>query len=1091
MFEQNRETKKKNLRVRRLYRRFFLFIKRHLLWLILGLVVLWAGGLFFVAPIARARISEFCGGEVYIQSGRLKGFGGVRLKGVVIAPDRNALAADIPILKSNEVEIRFDPWKLLRGKFEVSSILLKDFLVNADYDVQADQWNFQRLSFRGSSDADMKVPLVDVRGGALRVRRKKDGQSPEIITQVSLNGQTTVQSDIHEYHFSFATDGRFGFGGSTLQGRLKMGGPGQKNLFFAEGKIQMPQTTVFDNAWNLNDVQLQFEFDEREIVLNRCRFSMGQGQADLRGTISEDMRGHRELNVDLNIERLRLSDHYEKNAVVYSEPVLERLDPGFKKFLTQYHPTGIGDIKLLIKGNLDDLSTTELNGVIFCRDVSVYDNKFPYLLEHLQGPIEFSGRNLKLDQLAARHGEVELLIDGSIKNIGSKAEIDLRTTSSNMQFDPDLYKALNEKLKRVWYSFSPQGTTGIDYHFQRHSDGTKAMSLKLDLIDAGLIYERFPYPLEHLTGMVIMETDRVELKELVAHYDDMRKVTLNGQVLEIGSEKPRYRIFVNAKQIPVDELLVYAMPRSQRAFFERLTLSAVADVDVEVFPNVVGKRPVDYIAKVLLDGDYLLYKGFPLAMEQVHLKADITQDDVLLREFEAHTGGGHVRMSGKLSPNVIDPLRPGVCLDINLAQFDLNEAFWNAAGQDAKDILGKLQVRGRTDIQGKLALNITTELCPSTDLVIRCFQNPFVWDADKIGIADGTLHVKADTVLFDGFSLNGILLESLPEELLKGGLQTIYRGIEPRGVIDLDLDKGAARMGPGGLERMDVTGSITCKDVAGGHTGVVTDIDGVIQGTLKVDRDKNIWQTTADYKLDRFKYRDWLISDLDGKLVYDPNTTLLHSREFAGYLYGGKIAGSLEIELSNEKQTPYRLGLSIDAVEVGRLLAGERTDEPDHVTQGLAYGALNVEGILQSTHEANGNISSHVINMKLGQQSVLGKILTAMQFKRADDFVFSEVDFKALIRGSKLIFDDVRMAGKPLVFRGTGELDWERKQIQMDLVAFDRLMGKEDTILDLLTRGIGSAIWKVQIRGDLNSPQVDAVYLSVLKQPLDIFKKKN
>ena len=46
----------------------------------------------------------------------------------------------------------------------------------------------------------------------------------------------------------------------------------------------------------------------------------------------------------------------------------------------------------------------------------------------------------------------------------------------------------------------------------------------------------------------------------------------------------------------------------------------------------------------------------------------------------------------------------------------------------------------------------------------------------------------------------------------------------------------------------------------------------------------------------------------------------------------------------------------------------------------------------------------------------------------------------------------------------------------MDLVAFDRLLGTEDTILDLLARGIGSAVWKIEVRGALDNPKVDAVF---------------
>ncbi len=1090
MFEKNHGTKKKNLRFTRLRRRFFLFIKRHFFWLILGLVGLWVAGSFFVAPIARSKLSELCNSAVYVKSGRLKGFNGIRLKGVVIAEDTDTLVHD-PIVQCDEFEIRFDPWKLLRGKFEINSIVFDGFLLNADYDTGADRWNFQNLFFQSSTKGGKgKIPLVNLRRGVLRIRQRKKNEKPETITQISLNGQAAVQSGVNQYNFSLATDGRFGYGDSTLQGTLKIGQPGEKSHFSAEGEIRMPQTRVFENAWNLENIQFECQFDRRGVMLKRCGFSMGQAQVAIQGAIQRGAENQRGLNLDVSLRDLRLSDHYEKDAVVYSEPVLELLDPGLRRFLTRYHPSGTGDIELSIKGHLEDLEATQVDGAIICRDVSIQDDKFPYLLEHMRGNIELSGRDLKFDQLTAKHNDVDLQINGSVRNIGPKAEIDLRTTSSNMQFDIDLWKALDERVKRIWSSFTPRGMTKIDYHFRRFPDASKDMTLQLELTDADLIYERFPYPLEHLTGTVIMEPDGVQIKELVSHYDDERKITLNGQVLQTSRRRPQYRIHVQAERIPVDELLINAMPPEQRGFFDKLEVNAVANLDVDVFPNVTGKRPVDYIAKVQLDGDYLLYQGFPLEMEQVHLKADVTQDVVLLREFNGHTSGGQVVMSGTLLPKGIDSKRPGLCLELKLDDFDLNERFWDVAGKDADRILGKLRLQGKADIHGHLVMNLSTKSCASTDLVIRCAQNPVTWDANELGFADGSFHLKGNSVSFEDFSLNDILLETVPKALLHSRLKAMYDGIKPQGKVDIKVDRGVAEVGQNGLDRMDVSGSVTFRDVAGGQTGVMANIDGIIHGSLGIDRDKNTWRTAADYELDRVKYRDWMISDLQGKYFYDPNTMFLRITDFSGDLYGGKIAGSIKVDLSNEKQTPYSLGLSIRDVEVGKLLAGERSDAPDQVTEGLAFGALNVEGTLQSTLDSHGKVNAHVVNMKLGKQSVTGRILTAMQFKRPDEFVFSEVEFTALVRGRELIIEDVRMAGKPLVFRGKGKLDWEQKQIQMDLVAFDRLLGKEDTILDLLARGFGAAIWKVEIRGDINQPQVDAVYLSVLKQPLDLFKKE-
>jgi hypothetical protein len=153
-------------------------------------------------------------------------------------------------------------------------------------------------------------------------------------------------------------------------------------------------------------------------------------------------------------------------------------------------------------------------------------------------------------------------------------------------------------------------------------------------------------------------------------------------------------------------------------------------------------------------------------------------------------------------------------------------------------------------------------------------------------------------------------------------------------------------------------------------------------------------------------------------------------------------------------------------------------------------GVLSLQGDLRAPEQSRGDVTVNVVNMQLGRQSTLGKILTAVQFKQPDEYIFSEFTAQADIQGPRLLIEDIRMVGKPLVFRGTGTLDLAAKQIALDWVAYDRLMGSDDTILDMLARGIGSAIWKVEVRGDLNNPQIDAVFLSVLKQPLDIFKKK-
>ena len=1069
-------------------RRVVSFLRKALLCLAAAVVVFWVVGFLVVGPVAKAKISRLCNGAVYVRSGQFKGFGSVRLKGVVIAGDADS-PANTPVFRFDEIQIAFNPWKLLRGKFEVSSIFLENFLFNADYDTQAKQWNFQNLVRAEAAGQPGPIPLVMLRRGTVQIRWLT-ADAIEPVTTFGANGQIAVQTEKDCYNFTLETDERFGFEGSRIQGVLTMGQGTAKNQLLVQGRLQMPQAAVFENSWNLENIQLECEFNRQEVILKRCGFSMKDGQVDVHGVIRRDADSRRTLDVTVKLQKLELSDRIKKDAIVYSEPVLALLDSELRGFLTEYHPAGVGDMDLSIQGHLDDLSTTVLNGVIVCRDIAVEDEEFPYQLEQMQGTIEFSGRNLTLNQLKCRHDDVELLISGSIHNLGPTPEMDFRTTSPNMRFDADLYRALSEPVKKMWFSFTPQGTTAVDYYFQRFADGTKDFTLTLGLIDADMVYEHFPYPLENLTGTVTIKPNSVELKQLVAHYDDDRKVKLDGQVLDLDSPQPNFKIHVQGERIPVDANLIEAMPAAQREFFAKLDINAVADVNVVVFPNVAGERFLDYVAKIQLDGERLKYSGFPLPVEDVHLAADVTNDVVRLNRFEGNTACGRIVMSGTLTPKGVQPERPGVCLDLNLSAFDFNETFWDAARQDARRILGKLRLYGRMDAKGRLAMNFPADSPFSTDLVIQCSDNPVLWDANSLGQASGSLHVKGQSVLFEGFKLAAIQLETVPQDLLEGRLKTVYAGIEPQGKVDLRIDSGFVRMDEGGPRQIDLKGAVTFKNASCGHGGIVTELFGQMNGHFYLDREKKTGQVAAAYDMDHFKYRRWQVSNMQGALVYDPNTSRLEAKDFSADLYGGKLGGSMEVDLSEDEKTGYKLGLSVNDVDVPQLLAAQVQETPEKATQGQASGELILEGDLQSASERRGKLKARIVNMQLGNQSLVGEILTAVQLKQPDKFLFSEVESTAFIRGAELKFEDMRMVGKPLVFRGQGKLNLENRQIEMDLVAFDRWMGTEDTILDLLARGIGSAIWKVEVRGDMDNPKVDAVFLSVLKQPLDMFKKK-
>ncbi len=1059
--------------------RLLKFLQVTLIGLLCAAAAVYGVGFFAVAPIARAKIERLCGGAAAVQSGRFTGVGAVCLKGIVVGADAESVN-DSEILRADRIDVRFEPWDLLKGRFTVRSVTLTDFLLTADYDSIGGGWNLGRLTFGKTASGPQKImPLIQVRRGAVRIRQLMQN-TPQTITTIGLNGDIAVQTGRHEYSFALQTDGRFGFGDSKLQGVLTVGQEGRQSRFAAAGHIRMPQARVLDNAWNMEDIQLECTFDAQTILVQRCGFSMKGGRADISGLIH--LTGRRPMDLKISTQGLSLSDHYVPDTIVCSEPVRAMLDPSLRRFLARYHAAGRGDIEATIRGHLDDLSGTQIDGVIRCLDISVKDENFPYAVDRIQGEIELAGRGLRLNNLKGRHGDMALLFNGTVDNFGPQAAIDLRTTSDTLRFDDALYNALSDSVKRIWLMFKPQGLMGVDYHFRRAPDGQKAKTLSLHLKDTSAVYTYFPYLLENLTGTITMEAGRIQFSQVTARYEDGRSVILNGQVLGLQTDEPAFDIHVRGERIPVDKKLIEAMSVEQQALFDQLEIEGRADLDIRVFSDPAEKKKPDYIAEIRLDGSRLLYKGFPLEMTDVHLSADVTKDAAILHTLEGQTESGRVALSGKVYPAGVQPSRAGFCLELDAKAFDLNDAFWKAVGGESAQKSGKLKMTGKVDAVGHLAFNLPEAVCGINDLAIDCRDNPVEWGGSVLGRSSGRLRFLNEGVEFSEFQLRDIPVESLPQDLMSEKIRALYGWARPQGTAHLRIHHGQMWMQSQRPLRMEMDAEVELADVSCGVPERISQLDGVFDGRLAGDFQTHRWEVLTHYRIDRLQYSNRFVTELTGQAIYDPNTMQLSSDDLAARLYDGTVKGRFQVNLAPQAQTGYMLKLECRDVNAQKLLKAQQPEDPQKQTQGQVSGEMALEGDFQNLAEPRGRLAATVVDMKMGRQSLPGKILTAVQLRRPEEFIFSRMEINGVIRGAELILDNVLMVGDPLVFRGKGVLDMQQRQIAMELTAWNRL-GRGDTSLDRLLQGVGSALWRVEVRGDMKEPDIQAVFLSVFRPP--------
>lgn len=1080
-----------NIKQMRKGRRVLRWIGRTILRLLLwcsavGVVVYSCGGWFLPGVVERELSRQFDGAAVSIQGARFSG-AGILIKGVAIAEQESSLAFS-PIFFAERVRVSISAAELLKRRLVIQSAVIRDAVVTAEFE-KGRGWNIQRLRLRSREGHTQRpLPLIRIERGAIRLRRVEGGEvSP--ITAVGFDGQIAAVGSSGTYGFTVRADERLALTGSWIEGLLQTAEPGGKNRLTMTGAVRMPRTWILDNAWDLDNVGLDCAFDSETIDIVQLRFAMDGGQGEVRGRLG--LGKDKGFDVKADLVGFVLSNEPARNRVVYGPSVLKMLGAKAEQFMQRFRPRGAGDIHLQVQGQWSDLAATEMTGHILCQDVTVEDARFPYPLEQMQGEIAFTKRSLSLKQLSCSHGSSAFMVDGGVENIGPEQAVNLHVVSDCVEFDEDVYRALGQEAKRLWFAFMPSGRGAIDYFYQRLPDGQRTRRLAVELIDAGAMYEHFPYPLEHLTGRLTLDPNGVTLENITAHYPDSRRITLNGNVSASEDRWPEFSIRVQAEQIPVDAALIDAMPKAQQTFFEQLDLEATATMDVEVFPDATGQRPLDYTAHFLVEGPRLVYAGFAVPLENVRIAADLTQDAVLLREFSGHRGGGQVSMRGWIVGAGQEAGRPGLCLDMEAKEFDLDETFWSAAESEIRQLPPALRIGGPVTVHGHWSRNMPSDQCMQMKLTVECRDNPILIEGTESGRASGTVRFEEGRVELDNFKIVDMVLNPSLAKVMPVKAEHAYQGVGVSGWVDMVIPSAHLRLDEEGFAGMDINGRLTLRNVKTENSNKVENLNGFMEGRLSLDADEQVQAAEGIWQAEGFRVQGRLIDRLAGRFVFDPNEGVLASRDISAALCGGSAAGSATVKIVNgETFLNYTFGLAFEGIEVGQVVdPGPLPVDNEQVQRGQANGVIDLQGCIGQPQTKQGRIDLTVSKMQLGKQTLIGKMLTVIQFREPKDYVFNRMEMEVFVMGDELVCERVRIVGRPFVFHGKGRVDLGTNRITMDLVALGGLAGVEPVILDSLLRGLGSAFWKIEIRGDLREPEIRTISLPIIQFPLDLLKR--
>jgi hypothetical protein len=713
-----------------------------------------------------------------------------------------------------------------------------------------------------------------------------------------------------------------------------------------------------------------------------------------------------------------------------------------QRFFNRYRPSGTVAIDLEASGSLEQLSESTLVGKVHCKDISICDRRFPYTIKHLAGWIDLTEKSAVLNNLCGRHGDAEVTFNGWSKDFGPNGKYQIRITSDNITLDNDLYNALSAKRKKSWSAFSPSGLAAIDYRLNKRSQTDKEKVLAVELLGAEAAYCHFPYPLKNLSGKLLFADDSITVSDVISQING-RKITLNGKVTACSTDQPIYDISIRANDIPLDSTLACSLSDNRRDFYNRLNMTGLADADIKIStppaPSCESKSggPTSFIADVSLKKTSLKADDFPLAISDISAKTVITPDLIQIEDFTGRNNQALVSLTGRIWPGD-KTQQPRYCLLLHAEQTELNDELISLVPASLKKIVSGLQPKGKVNLTANLN-NTDSNDCPDYKITVNCPGNSINFEPLPYPIKDitGSLTITKNTI-----TLEGITATAADNTLITSDTSTVR-----------------------------INGRLALTDNAFGSDRVELS-DGDI--TLTADsfriKGKSLTRLKADTYYDR-RRQNWMTKNL----IAD--------------CYGGKLAGKFELKQPAETALEYLLQVGFDNVDLEQFLLDTNPGEAprNNRTTGKMSGLLSIASRVGESLPYIGRCRLRITNMQVGRLSPLAKLLYVLKLTEPKDFAFEQMLVDSYIKHNRLFLEQFDLSGKAIAFNGSGWIDLQSHNADLVLFARGRrLAATGPSILQSLTEGLGRAVVRMKVTGNVYDPQVKTTTLPVIKEAVEI-----
>ena len=1070
-------------------------------WLVAGLILAPLSWFFYIeagrilSSIAIRQIARLSNTEIRTGLVDFHTDGSIYIEQLVISPkEQNGRDT---ILKAEKVhgQLSIGSVLLLRPRLKVINI--DDFVFTAQYDLDTGRSNLSDLIIKHNKSKFGKMPRISLKAGMLQYSKISNGQA-QVAVSVPIDASFGLDKNSEDgYRFEITTATMSsGFAKSRLKGLWK---PGIVTIAGGISSIDVPELEM---AWIIDVLAAEFKYDKNN------DFSLKLSVPDLESRRNEAL----------------------DNLALVGPVFLGKsgLFTALQGFFDMFQPQGMADAELEMSGNLSRLSESTMAGKVHCKDIAFCYNIFPYAIEHLAGRIDFTKNSVTLNNLSGKHGEARLFINGSCSDFGPNLKYGIRITSDNMPLDNDLYDVLKTKQKEFWSAFSPTGLAAIDFQLSRQTQTDKEMKLAVELHGAEAVYRHFPYQLQNLTGRLSFNRNKVIFSDVTSQVSQ-RKITLNGEIETRGADKPAmYDFLIKVNNVPLDATLQAALTEKQKNLYQQFCPDGLADGLIKVSTQDSGTPSVT--ADLSFKNTSLKLEQFPLPVSDIAAKAVFTPDLITVKEFTGRYGNDLISLTGQI--HLDQEYRQLLYqLALKFEQTQLNDDLLNLLPSSLKKIVSELKPEGSVILSADLNKESLTKP-PDYSITLECLNNsvtipkfPFplkditgtltmndnrielkdiaasIGDNVPATVDNATIKLNGEAILAgDTFSdillhlsANDISLDNQLNLLLPQRVRPLYDKLSPAGLFNLDFKNIRLSRTDDGQKSIDFDGAVIFNNSSFKPSGVRTELNATLRtkGTYKTSEGFSSFQ--GAFNGGTLKILGKSFTNLKADIFYDSDSRHWSTQSLIADCYGGKLKGKFEFKQPAEQLGEYVLQTGFDNIDLKQFLADTdsgQAPEQGH-TSGKMNGSLNLNARLGDNSSRIGTCKLAISDMQVGKLSPLAKILQVLQLSGPEDYAFDRMYVDSYIKQDGLFVQKLDLAGQNLAFYGSGWMDLKTRNIELALTARGKRLATDDpSILQSLTEGLGQAVVRMDVSGDLYDPKVTTKTLPLIEQTLNLFGTK-